>query len=105
MADLENKKRKIKRIIIAIVILIIFVFLFGNRNFRKLLVMSDEIKKLEQNIEKLKKENALLKQEMDEIKTNPEYFEYLARKKLGLIKPGELKYKLISPQKGKETKK
>jgi len=104
MADSGEKETRLRRIVIAVIITAIFVFLFGNRNFRKLLVMSEEVKKLQQNIDKLKKENAFLKKEMEDIKTDPEYFEYLARKKLGLIKPGELKYKLI-PSREEEGKK
>ena len=89
-------------VIIAIIILCVLIFLFGNKNFRSVLFLGERIEKLKQDIEKLKEDNVRLEEELRQIKENPEYFENLSRKRLGLIKPGETKYKLISPEGKKE---
>lgn len=97
MAWKINKKNI--NIIVAFVILCILIFLFGNRNFRSVLLLGEKSKKLHKEIMNLKTENSRLKNELQQIKENPEYFEDLARKRLGMIKPGETKYKIVSPSK------
>ena len=93
----EINKRTIN-IIVGLIILLILIFLFGNKNFRSVLLLGEKIDNLRAEINKLKAENAMLKKELQQIKENPEYFEDLARKRLGMIKPGETKYKLVSPE-------
>lgn len=50
--------------------------------------------KLEAEIEALKDENRILRQKLDRVQTDPGYVEDEARKKLGLVKPGETVYRL-----------
>ena len=50
--------------------------------------------KLEDDIEMLKDENYILRQKLERIKTDPAYVEDEARKKLGLVRPGEVVYRL-----------
>ncbi len=101
----EKISKRTANIVIALVILGILIFLFGNRNFRAVIILGERIEGLKKDIEKLKAHNVRLEDELRQIKENPEYFEDLARKKLGMIKPGEKKYKLVSPEGKQEDKK
>lgn len=96
-----RKKRTHRKILILIVIVGIIIFLFANKNFQTLLVLNKEIGQLKQRIDDLEEENKGLKEELEAMKNDPEYIESLARKELGLIKPGETKYKFIEPQEEK----
>jgi cell division protein FtsB len=95
----EKISKKNLNIIAGIIILAILVFLFGNRNFHSVLILREKLDKLNMEISKLKQDNTRLEEELRMVKESPEYFEDLARKKLGMIKPGETKYKIV-PKKG-----
>lgn len=90
-----RKKKTHRKILILIVIIGIVIFLFANKNFQTLLILNKEIGQLKQRIDVLEEENKGLKEELEAMKSDPEYIESLARKELGLIKPGETKYKFI----------
>ena len=94
----QINKRTIN-IVVALIILLALIFLLSNKNFRSVVILNERMKKLQNEIEELKASNAKLEEELKQMKENPEYFEDLARKKLGMIKPGEKKYKLVSPEK------
>ena len=63
-----------------------------------ILLLKKEITELRAQIDEMVKENDNLKEEIHNMKNDPGYFEDLAREKLGLIKPGEIKYKFITPE-------
>lgn len=52
-------------------------------------------KELEVNIKKLEAENIALRQEKEKLEKDPEYLERVAREKLGIVKKGEIVYKLV----------
>ncbi|MCJ7646469.1 septum formation initiator family protein [bacterium] len=96
-----HKKRIHRKILILIVIIGVLIFLFANKNFQTLLVLKKEIVQLKQRIAGLKEENRELEEELEAMKNDPEYFESLARRELGLIKPGETKYKFVESEEEK----
>jgi len=97
-----RQKRVHKKILILIAISGVLLFLFANKNFQALLMLKREIAQLRERIEGLKQANKELEEELEAVKNDPEYFESQARKELGLIKPGERKYKFIeSPEEEK----
>lgn len=99
---IEFPEKKIrKRIFITVIVLIIIIFFFGNKNFRSLLALHKEKKRLAQYLDVLKDENADIKEKIEMYKNDPEYLEDLAREKLGMIKQGEIKYKFINIDKFK----
>ncbi|MDR2946055.1 MAG: septum formation initiator family protein [Candidatus Adiutrix sp.] len=53
-----------------------------------------ELLKLQEEIAELQDENRLLGQKLDRLQTDPSYVEDEARKKLGLVRPGEIIYRL-----------
>jgi cell division protein FtsB len=79
----------------------LLIFLFANKNFQTLLILNKEIAQLRQRMAGLKEKNRELEEELEAVKKDPEYFESLARKELGLIKPGEKKYKFIESEEEK----
>lgn len=95
MKILMPEKKVRKRILLLILILSILVFLFSNRNFRTLMTLQKEKKRLQRYLEVAREENKELKKKLEMHKNDPGYLEDLAREKLGMIKPGEIKYKFI----------
>ena len=57
---------------------------------------------LRKQIEELKKSNVELEREITKIKTDPVYMEKVAREELGVIKKGEIIYKILPPVKETE---
>jgi len=95
MKILMPEKKMRKRILLLVLILSILVFLFSNRNFRTLVTLQKEKNRLQRYLELSKEENRELKKRLEMYKNDPAYLEDLAREKLGMIKPGEVKYKFI----------
>lgn len=77
---------------------VVLLFLFANPGFRRMIRRYWEISSLKGNIENLKKENSLLKQEIYLLEQDPSYIERIARKELGLISAGEVEYR-FEPEK------
>jgi len=96
-----HKKGIHRKILILIVIIGVVIFLFANKNFQTLLILNKEIVQLKQRIAGLEDENKRLKEDLEAMKNDPEYIESLAREELGLIKPGETKYRFIESQEEK----
>ena len=80
---------------IIIIVLIIGTFLTypGYLDLRK---FNREITKLDKKIAELEETNKNLRVEIQALKEDPFYIEKVARDNLGLIKPGEIIYKIIS---------
>jgi len=80
---------------IIIIVLIIGTFLTypGYLDLRK---FNREITKLDTKIAELEETNKNLRVEIQALKEDPFYIEKVARDNLGLIKPGEIIYKIIS---------
>jgi cell division protein FtsB len=51
----------------------------------------------EKRINDLEAENIRIAEEQNRLKTDPEYFEKIARERMGLIKDGEVVYKALPP--------
>ena len=56
--------------------------------------LEKELLKLKAEIAELEDANRLLRQKLEHLRTDPGYIEDEARKKLGLIRPGEIIYRL-----------
>ena len=74
------------------------IFLPG---YTKLAEVRDKNHDLEVKIRKLNIENALLKEELHQIETDPFYQEKLAREKMGVVRKGEIPIKIIPAKKKK----
>ena len=79
------------------VVLAVF-FLFGNGGMRSIIVKKIELVKLNKKVEAIENENRDLRVRLYNFENNPAYIEREARKKLGLIQPGEIKYKFVDAE-------
>ncbi len=72
--------------------LLLLLSLLGDRSLLQLYQMGRVRAHLEQEIETLKHENALLRQEVEAMRRHPSQTEEIARRDLGLVRPGEIVY-------------
>lgn len=67
---------------------------FGTHGFLAMRRTQQEIKQIREQIGKLNAENKSLAGEVNALKTDPKAIERVAREDMGLVRPGELIYKL-----------
>ena len=75
---------------IAVILLIIFL-----PSYTKLQELRDRNRDLETQIKKLAKENYSLQQELKRIENDPVYQEKIAREKMGVVRKGEIPFKIV----------
>jgi len=68
-------------------------FIFGNKGYFKIRELKEKKKEISLEIEKIRKENEKLSQELIAAKTNPFWVEKVAREELDLVKDGEIVFK------------
>lgn len=78
----------------------IFLIIFFP-GYAKMQELRQKNKDLEDNIKKLQAENLKFSQERERLENDPEYLERVAREKLGIVKKGEIVYKIINPEQEK----
>ena len=71
---------------------LLVIFLPG---YAKLQDMKEKNRELSLNINKLKKENVLLQNEIERLQYDPLYQEKIARDKMGIVRRGEIPFKII----------
>lgn len=72
--------------------LLLIIFLPGYTKLQDLRIRNKE---LSENIDKLKKENLLLQNEIMRLQNDPLYQEKVARDKMGVVRKGEVPIKII----------
>lgn len=75
-----------------ITIFLLIIFLPG---YTKLQDLRERNKELSSNIDKLKKENVLLQNEIMRLQNDPLYQEKVVRDKMGVVRRGEIPIKII----------
>ncbi len=96
--DPLERKRPIRIIYLVLIVLFLSSTLFFGRNsFLRVIMRNREVAKLEQKVNILKEENVKLRKENNELKTNPEVIEKIAREQLGYQKNNEKVYRFIPP--------
>lgn len=93
---LAEKMLKNGFFLMGLAIFLIAIFLPGYAKFQEL---KKENKELELNIKKLEKENIYLRQEKIKLTSDPSYVEKVARQKLGVVRKGEIIYKIVEDEK------
>lgn len=65
-----------------------------------------QVQQEQQKIQKVEKENREFSEQVRELKTNPSAIEQMAHRRMGLVKPGELVFKLppLPPKSAQATK-
>ncbi|OIO73558.1 MAG: hypothetical protein AUJ85_07840 [Elusimicrobia bacterium CG1_02_37_114] len=84
------------RRLIFIVAVVIIAVLTLNSGFRNLIKYKLQHIKLTGELEQMKSENERLEKEIYYLENDKSYMEYLIRRDLGYIKPGEIEYRIIS---------
>jgi len=74
-------------------ILLLIIFLPG---YTKLQELRDKNRDMEKNIKKLNIENSLLQKELLRIENDPVYQEKIAREKMGVVRKGEIPFKIVT---------
>jgi len=76
-------------------LVILAIFLPG---YSKLQELRERNKDLEEKIRLLSKENQILQEEFERLRTDPSYLEKFAREKTGVVRKGEIPIKIIPAQ-------
>ena len=89
-------------LIFFIVGLLVYFAPYGLRHY---LVMQEDLKRVNNEITSLKGQNQELRDEIAQLKSDSNYIEQIARKKLGMLKKSELIFEVPEKkEKGKERK-
>ena len=96
-------KRRFAFLWIGIGLLVLFAFLYlpGLSRYQEL---RSEEKRLEQELAGLERQLRALQEEKMLLEKDQVYLEKVIREELGLVKPGEMVYKLVPEKKPPETK-
>ena len=72
--------------------LLLLMSLFGDRGLLQLYHMGRAKAQLEREIKALERDNTVLRQEVEAMRRDPFHAEEIARRDLGLVRPGEIVY-------------
>ena len=97
----KYRKKIFKNRVVLFLLICLFLFLFGNNKFRRVIMGYIQVNKMKKELVELEEENERLKQQLNIVKKDPFYIEEIARKELGLLKPGEIEYRFIKKEKKK----
>lgn len=82
--------------LIGAIFLVALLSLFGSKGLMEVLALKGRSEAIEEEIGRLRRQNASLAERIKRIHEDPSYLEQLARQELGMIKEGELLF--IFPQ-------
>lgn len=99
MAPAREPGRPGHRNLISIWLLVIVIIMlgyatFGNRGVLRILQAEKQQEQLQQQLETIKQDQQRLREEIDRLRNDKDYWEQLARAKLGMVREGELIYHL-----------
>jgi len=100
MAFLPLLRRKHKgtlAICVAGLILLVFAAVYGEHGLIHLLRMRSEQRELEHTAFDLQQQNERLRERIQRLQSDDHYLEKLARERLGLVRKGEMLYRLTGP--------
>jgi len=87
---------KLRSQVIGLIVILVIIFL---PVYSKLQELRFENAELDKTIKRLEKENIALKNEKEKIDKDPVYLESVAREKIGVVRKGEIVYKVVSDKK------
>lgn len=86
---------KIGRYLVIFLLVMALLITFGNRGLIDNYLMNEQLTELKlQNFE-ITKENKVLKRKIILLRENLNYVEYIARNELGMVKEGDIIYRLV----------
>jgi cell division protein FtsB len=84
------RRRTLQLLLVFVTLVLIVNALIGDRGLMETLRARRQFQELVMSIERLKGENARLRDEARRLRSDPATIEALARQELGLIRPGEM---------------
>ncbi|HUN61548.1 MAG TPA: septum formation initiator family protein [Candidatus Sulfotelmatobacter sp.] len=95
----EKFWRAYGRLVLVIFVVVLLVHdVFGTHGFLAMRRKEQEIQKVSRTLDRLNKENTLLEQDVQDLKSDPQTIRKIAREELGLAQPGEIIIKLPAPE-------
>ncbi len=96
----ERPRRKnLMTVCLLIAIAAMFAFaIFGNRGVLRILQAEEQKQRLEEQLIELQKQQQELHDEIERLRTDKNYWEHLARTRLGMVREGELIYHIPDSQ-------
>ena len=88
----NHRRRMVQYLIVFVGCVLVIDSLVGDKGVLQMLKKRQEVRAIDQELAAARAENARLFQEMDRLKNDPAALEEVARRDLGLIKPGEKLY-------------
>ena len=85
----RRRGRVVRYLVVAVGCVLIVDALVGDRGFLAMLKARQQYRTLETSLERSKAENAQLREQARELREDPNAIEDIARRELGLIRPGE----------------
>ncbi len=87
-----------RQVLVIFVVVLLIHDVFGTHGFLAMRLKQQEIRKVSSVIERLNRENAVLEQDVQDLKSDPQTIRKIAREELGLAQPGEVIIKLPAPE-------
>ena len=98
MPPQQSKISSIEKVILSFLLLaavvVIIAAVFGKHGLLTYTELNTRYQSMQDEVARLKDENARLKTEIEALKSDPEAIERVAREELGMIKPGEVLYRI-----------
>ena len=94
---LSRKHKGTLIICVAGLILLVFAAVYGEHGLIHLLRMHSEQRELEHTAFDLQQQNERLRERIQRLQSDDHYLEKLARERLGLVRRGEILYRLTGP--------
>ena len=85
----RRRGRVVRYLVVAVGCVLIIDALVGDRGFLAMLKARQQYRTLDAALAQARAENAQLREQARELRENPEAIEEIARRELGLIRPGE----------------
>ena len=85
-----TRRRTLQMLLVFVTLVLVINALVGERGLTETLRARKQHQELVTSIERLRAENARLRDEARRLRSDPSTIEALARRELGLIKPGEM---------------
>ena len=87
-----------RHILVVFVVVLLVHDVFGTHGFLAMRLKQKEIRKVSSVLDRLNRENTLLEQDVQDLKSDPETIRKIAREEYGLARPNEKIIKLPAPK-------
>ena len=85
----NRRRRAVQYLLLGVGLVLVVDALGGDKGLLEMMKKRDEYRALEQTLSHTRDENVRLREEARRLREDPEAVEEIARRELGLIKPGE----------------